>query len=105
MRKFLVMILIAAVFLTASADPFFSLDKADHFMTAFAMTLSASLAVKAMMSDSIPESGRILAAAAIPVFLSFAKEVYDGVSKEGTVSYKDLIYDFAGIFLGILIAR
>ncbi|MGE3063251.1 MAG: hypothetical protein AB7T10_06410 [bacterium] len=105
MRKLLIVTIVLTAFLFSHADPFFSRDKADHFMTALVMTLSTSLAVTNIMDDDESEAKRITAAVAIPVFLSFAKEAYDGLSKEGTVSYKDLIYDFAGIILGILIVR
>ena len=105
MRKFLISLLIIVVSIGSSADPFFSLDKADHFMTAMVMTLSASIAVRHIADSSDSEMMKIGMAAALPVFFSFAKEVYDGVSGTGTVSYKDLIYDFAGIILGLIIAR
>lgn len=105
MRKFVVVLLSVAVFLTASADPFFSLDKADHFMTALVMTVACSMAVQNVTNEGLSDAAKIAAAAALPVLLSFAKEAYDGMSGEGTVSYKDLIYDFAGIITGILIVR
>lgn len=104
MRKLLIIVLILATAIMSFQDPFFSKDKIDHLFTAFAITVSTSIAVKCVNGD-VESSKNISLALAVPMLMSFGKEVYDGVSKSGTVSYKDLIYDFTGIFLGILIVR
>ncbi|PIP12937.1 MAG: hypothetical protein COX48_05825 [bacterium (Candidatus Stahlbacteria) CG23_combo_of_CG06-09_8_20_14_all_34_7] len=105
MRKLLILILALLLFICSTSDTFFSLDKADHFMTALVMTLSSSLAVRKITNSNDSELKTVSMAITLPIFFSFAKEAYDGISEEGTVSYKDLIYDFAGIIFGIIIMR
>ena len=105
MRKLIIIAVISALFIECFPDPFFSLDKADHFMTALVMTVASSMAVKNIADADESETKIIVMSAALPLFFSFAKEAYDGLSKSGTVSYKDLIYDFAGIIVGLIIVR
>lgn len=104
MRKLLIVLLVASLFTGVYADGFFTPDKIDHFFTAAAITVSCALAV-IVLSPLNGTAANISMAIALPLIMSVAKEVYDGVSKTGEVSYKDLIYDLLGIAAGILITR
>jgi len=104
MRKLLILILITSLFTGIYADGFFSLDKIDHFFTAAVITVSCMLAVM-ILSPANSQTANISMAIALPLIMSIAKEVYDGVSKTGEVSYKDFIYDLLGIAAGVLLTR
>ncbi|MEJ5307889.1 MAG: hypothetical protein WHT27_06300 [candidate division WOR-3 bacterium] len=101
MRKLLTLFLFIVFFTNIFSDPFFSKDKIDHLFTTFAMTASTALFVKSFMKND-SELENITLSVSIPVLFSFGKEIYDRYS-DGTVSYKDLIYDFVGIGIGYFI--
>ncbi len=110
MRKLLIVLIILS-FITISGneaifvnDPFFSPDKIDHFFTAMAIAAGTSVLTSIIINDS-NSNLKIGIDVSVPLALSIIKEIYDGVSKTGEVSYKDLIYDFVGLTVGILIAR
>ncbi|HAF07509.1 MAG: hypothetical protein QME48_01015 [bacterium] len=103
MRKFLILFFIILFIQNVFSDPFFSKDKIDHLFTTFAITASTSLFVKSLVKDK-DETLNLTFSVSIPVLFSFGKEVYDNFT-DGTVSYKDLIYDFMGIGLGYAIVR
>lgn len=103
MRKLLILTLLTIFFINIFSDPFFSKDKIDHLFTTFAITASTTLFVKSFMKDR-SELENLTFSISVPILFSFGKEVYDGLS-DGTVSYKDLIYDFLGIGIGYSIVR
>ncbi|MEO0236991.1 MAG: hypothetical protein ABIN35_01995 [candidate division WOR-3 bacterium] len=103
MRKLLTLLLLTIFFINIFPDPFFSKDKIDHLFTTFAITASTTLFVKSFMKDR-SEFENITFSISVPVLFSFGKEIYDNFS-DGTVSYKDLIYDFIGIGIGYSIVR
>lgn len=103
MRKLLILFLLTIFFINIFSDPFFSKDKVDHLFTTFAITASTTLFVKSFMKDS-SKLENITFSISVPIIFSFGKEVYDNFSG-GTVSYKDLIYDFVGIGIGYMIVR
>ncbi|MFO8061473.1 MAG: hypothetical protein R6U31_00940 [bacterium] len=109
MRKLLIVSLILIFALSAAAEPlfvndsYFSYDKVDHLFTGLIITVSSLV-----LADHFSDRGNpaVLAGALmVPVLFSVGKEVYDGVTGTGHVSYKDLIYDFLGIIIGIIIVR
>lgn len=109
MRKLLIILLILIFAMQAAAEPifvsdsYFSYDKVDHLFTGLIVTVS-SLVLADHVSDTA-NPAVFAAALMIPVLFSVGKEVYDGISGTGHVSYKDLIYDFLGIIIGIIIVR
>ncbi|MGB4238710.1 MAG: hypothetical protein WBJ87_03730 [Candidatus Hydrothermia bacterium] len=84
--------LILLLSMTMSTDPWWAKDKVKHFATAFVLTESFKQA-----SVNTTHSFCIVAS------LSFSKEVYDKKVKKSIFSYKDLLYDAAGIILGIFL--
>jgi uncharacterized protein YfiM (DUF2279 family) len=87
------MIKVLLVFaLAASGDPWWGKDKCRHFATAYILTRSVHQAgVKKHYS------------AGIVLGLSISKEVYDKKIKKSIFSFKDLVYDIAGVTLGLLL--
>jgi len=103
MRKLLILIFLIFFIQNIFSDPFFSKDKIDHLFTTFAITASTSLFVKSFIKDK-NETQSLTLSVSVPILFSFGKEIYDNFS-DGTVSYKDLLYDFVGIGLGYVIVR
>ncbi|MEO0288211.1 MAG: hypothetical protein ABIN00_01010 [candidate division WOR-3 bacterium] len=103
MRKLLTLLLLTIFFINVFSDPFFSYDKIDHLFTTFAITTSTTLFVKSFIENR-SEVENITFSISVPVLFSFGKEIYDNFS-DGTVSCKDLLYDFIGIGLGYFIVR
>lgn len=109
MRKLLIVFFISIFALSAAAEPvfvndsYFSYDKVDHLFTGLIVTVSSLVMANHVSEMANPAvfAGVLM----IPVLFSVGKEVYDGVSGTGHVSYKDLIYDFLGIIIGIIIVR
>ncbi len=85
-------------------DSYFSPDKIDHFFTVMAITVATSFAADYFIEGE-KDKIQLGISVSVPLIFSVVKEVYDGVSGTGEVSYKDLIYDFAGLAAGILITR
>lgn len=112
MRKFTVFVILA-VLLTGmiwsddifANDSYFSPDKIDHFFTVMAISAGTSVMAAYMFDGDDQKAMKLGVSISVPLLFSIGKEVYDGVSGTGEVSYKDLIYDFAGLAAGILIVR
>ncbi len=108
MRKFVIFLLLICLFSVLNAegiftdDSFFTRDKIDHFFTGMVIGSSSYLAAD-IMTDN--QSKAMVFSISVTGVFSFGKEIYDGVSGTGEVSYKDLIYDFLGMGAGILLAR
>lgn len=84
-------------------DTWFAKDKADHFITSAFLVGFGYYMIHKEMDRSVMASQNI--AAGFSFSLGISKEIYDGVSRKGQPSYKDLIADLAGIALGYLAIR
>lgn len=108
MRKFMIILMLACVCYALNAegiftdDSFFTRDKIDHFFTGMMIGTSSYLAAD-FLTDN--QSQAMIFSVSVTGVFSLGKEIYDGVSGTGEVSYKDLIYDFLGLGTGILLAR
>jgi len=78
--------------LLVQSDPWWAKDKVRHFATAYVLT-------KSSMQAGIDRRY----SAAIVFTLSVGKEVYDKKVKKTFFSFKDIIYDLAGVTLGLLL--
>lgn len=112
MRKFTIF-LIVSLLLTGMIwpdgifvdDSYFSPDKVDHFFTVMAISAGTSVMAAYIFDSDEQQALSLGLSISVPLLFSVGKEIYDGVSGTGEVSYKDLIYDFAGLAAGILIVR
>lgn len=84
-------------------DNWHDADKYSHF------TISAFLTAGQMFvlqdRTSFSENRSLTIAITSTALIGIAKEVYDGVSKKGTPSWKDLLADFLGIGLAVAIFK
>lgn len=76
-------------------------DKADHFFVSAFLTGFGYYAAKKELHRSDPASQNL--AFGFSFSLGMMKEVYDGTSKKGTPSWKDLLADVLGIAMAGLI--
>jgi uncharacterized protein YfiM (DUF2279 family) len=82
-----------------SRDPWLGRDKADHALVSAGLVaaqfylLHQELDLSGNRSRKIAASGTLL--------IGIAKEIYDGISRRGTPSWKDLLADLAGVGLAI----
>lgn len=111
MRKFTVFLICMSIFMISWPeglfvnDSYFSPDKVDHFFTVMAISAGTSVMAAYMFENDEQDMLSLGVSISVPMIFSIGKEIYDGVSGTGEVSYKDLIYDFAGLAAGILIVR
>lgn len=111
MRKFTVFLICMSIFIISWPDglfvndSYFSPDKIDHFFTVMAISAGTSVMAAYMFEGDDRDMLSLGVSISVPLIFSIGKEIYDGVSGTGEVSYKDLIYDFAGLAAGILIVR
>ena len=82
-------------------DPWLSKDKMDHVTASAFLTGAQYYLVRQELELSHEQSLRAAMAGAL--VLGIAKEIYDGVSKRGTPSIKDLLADALGIGLAALL--
>lgn len=109
MRKYVILAVLGLFACALSAegifhdDSFFTRDKIDHFFTGMVISSTSYLAAENLMG--MGSAGATGVSVSLTGVFSIGKEIYDGVSGTGEVSYKDLIYDFLGMGAGILIVR
>jgi uncharacterized protein YfiM (DUF2279 family) len=78
-------------------DPWLSFDKWKHFSASFYMTISAYyIATRGVDSD---KSTATQISGAFVLSMGLGKEFYDRWGKGGFFSYKDIIFNFLGVFL------
>lgn len=86
---------------TGSADPWLGKDKADHFMVSAFIAGTCYYWGRVDLRHS--HTTAVIFSLSSTAGIGLAKEIYDGLSKRGTPSWKDLFADFLGIGVGILI--
>lgn len=82
-------------------DPWLGKDKADHFIASAFLAGSCYYWGRTEFGHS--HDNAVIFSLCSVGGLGLAKEVYDGLSNRGTASWKDLLADFLGIGIGILI--
>jgi len=82
-------------------DKWLAKDKADHFFVSAFLTGFGYYAAKKELHRSEPASQNL--AFGFSFSLGVMKEIYDGTSKKGTPSWKDLLADVLGIAMAGLI--
>ncbi|HNR66480.1 MAG TPA: hypothetical protein PKN04_03775 [bacterium] len=82
---------------TKKFDAWFAKDKADHLIASSFLVGLGYYAAKQELDRSHPAACN--SAVVFSLSLGIAKELYDGTSKTGTPSWKDLVADMAGIGL------
>ena len=82
-------------------DRFFAKDKALHIIHSAAI-VGLSYHVYHCQLKNPPENSRIFSVS-FTSLVGIGKEIYDGVSKKGTASWKDLLADGLGIIIGVLV--
>ena len=88
---------------TKIADRWHGADKYSHF-TVSAFLTAGQMFVLQDRTD-IAEDRSLAIAVSSTALIGIAKEVYDGVSKKGTPSLKDLLADFVGIGVAVMIFK
>jgi len=83
------------------ADKWLAKDKADHFFVSAFLTGFGYYAAKKELHRTEPASQNL--AFGFSFSLGVMKEIYDGTSKKGTPSWKDLLADVLGIAMAGLI--
>ncbi len=76
-------------------------DKADHFAASAFLTGAQYYALRGELDRSHRQSMQMAVAGALA--LGLAKEIYDGVSKTGTLSFKDFVADALGVGLAVML--
>ncbi|MCK4421899.1 hypothetical protein KAW18_07025 [candidate division WOR-3 bacterium] len=82
-------------------DPWFSEDKAHHFIHSAVITTGSYLITSRMFNTD--ERNSIYISISVGTLAGIAKEIFDAKSKHGNPSMKDIIYDVAGVLTGILL--
>ncbi len=82
-------------------DKFFAKDKALHVIHSAAIVGLSYHVYHCQLKN--PDNGAKVFSISISAAAGIWKEIYDGVSKKGTPSWKDLIADGVGILLGVLL--
>ena len=82
-------------------DPWFSEDKAHHFL--HSVVISSSTYLMSTRLGSIDHKNSIYISVSIGTLAGITKEIHDEYKKDGTFSIKDLIYDVTGVIVGILL--
>jgi uncharacterized protein YfiM (DUF2279 family) len=82
-------------------DEWFSEDKFHHFVHSAAVSSSMYLITNKIAGKD--ENASFYISFSISSLIGASKEVRDSREKKGTFSSKDLIFDIAGVFFGILL--
>jgi uncharacterized protein YfiM (DUF2279 family) len=82
-----------------SRDLWLGRDKADHALVSAGLVAAQFYLLHQELDVSGNRSRKI--AASSTLLIGIAKEIYDGVSRRGTPSWKDLFADFAGVALAV----
>lgn len=81
-------------------DLWFAEDKVRHFVYSYAITTGSAAAARTVTGHQ--ES--ILIGAALGLMAGVAKELYDKKG-HGSASWRDLLWDAAGVTIGVLVAQ
>ncbi|MBN1542357.1 hypothetical protein JW992_09450 [candidate division KSB1 bacterium] len=90
-----------AIPMEKSHDSWFGKDKGDHLITSTFLTGISYYAARQEYDRSHPAA--LNCAVGFSLTLGIGKEIYDGTSKTGTASWKDLVADILGTGLGYLL--
>ncbi len=82
-------------------DAWFGVDKLRHLLASAIVTAAARHHLE--NTAGLSESSADRTAVSLTFTLATAKEVWDGISKKGDASFKDLAADGAGIGLGLIL--
>jgi len=82
-------------------DKMFAPDKGHHFMVSAFLAGFSYYALRQEAGASQPVSNS--AAATFTLSIGLAKEIYDGLGKKGTPSFKDFVADAAGVAAAMLV--
>jgi uncharacterized protein YfiM (DUF2279 family) len=82
-------------------DDWLGKDKLDHAMVSAGLVAAQFYFLHTEQDWKRPKSRQI--AAASTLVIGIAKEIYDGLTRRGTASWKDLLADFVGIGLAFVL--
>lgn len=82
------------------ADPWLGKDKADHFIVSAFLAGTCYYWARTELRQT--HDTAVIFSLSCTGGIGLAKELYDGLSQRGTPSWKDLLADFLGIGIGIL---
>ena len=98
---FSILIVSATINMEKKEDRFFAKDKALHVIHSAAI-VGLSYHVYHCQLQNPSEEAKVFSIS-LSAIAGIGKEIYDGLSKTGNPSWKDLIADGIGIILGVLI--
>lgn len=82
-----------------SRDPWLGRDKVDHALVSAGLVAAQFYLLHQEFDWSNSRSKRIAVSSTLAI--GIAKEIYDGASRRGTPSWKDLLADLAGVALAV----